>query len=176
MTLKNNRAPLLCYFKLCASFRSHQWIQTGVTVQNRPIWVKICDLLTLVTLKFHGWPWKTIRHILYATSSFAHHFVAISGFKLELQSGNAQFGSKSMIFLAVWPWNTGSGGIDISVVKSTSEMLTVRGQQHSFSTPERMFLWKYRCFWDRNCLELRGTRNPQPSDSCRMLWYKEASH
>ena len=23
---KNNRAPLLCYFKLCASFRSHWWI------------------------------------------------------------------------------------------------------------------------------------------------------
>ena len=30
MTLKNNRTPLLCYFKLCASFRSHEWIQTGV--------------------------------------------------------------------------------------------------------------------------------------------------
>ena len=28
MTLKNNRAPLLCYFKLCASFRTHWWIQT----------------------------------------------------------------------------------------------------------------------------------------------------
>ena len=40
MTLKNNRAPLLCYFKPCASFRSHWWIQTGVTVQKRPIWVK----------------------------------------------------------------------------------------------------------------------------------------
>ena len=40
MTLKNNRAPLLCYFKLCASFRSHWWIQTGVTVRKRPIWVK----------------------------------------------------------------------------------------------------------------------------------------
>ena len=26
MTLKNNRAPLLCIFKLCASFRSHLWI------------------------------------------------------------------------------------------------------------------------------------------------------
>ena len=37
MTLKNNRAPLLCYFKLCASFRSHWWIQTGVTVRKRPI-------------------------------------------------------------------------------------------------------------------------------------------
>ena len=40
MTLKNNRAPLLCYFKLCAAFRTHWWIQTGVTVQKRPIWVK----------------------------------------------------------------------------------------------------------------------------------------
>ena len=29
MTFKNNRAPLLCYFKLCAAFRSHWWIQTG---------------------------------------------------------------------------------------------------------------------------------------------------
>ena len=30
-----------------------------------------------------------------------HHFVAIDEFKLELQSGNAQFGSKSTIFLTV---------------------------------------------------------------------------
>ena len=28
MTLQNNRAPLLCYFKLCASFCTHWWIQT----------------------------------------------------------------------------------------------------------------------------------------------------
>ena len=34
-----------------------------------------------------------------------HHFVAIGEFKLEVQSGNAQFGSKSTIFRAVWPWN-----------------------------------------------------------------------
>ena len=40
MTLKNNRAPLLCYFKLYASFHSHQWIQAGVTVWKSPIWVK----------------------------------------------------------------------------------------------------------------------------------------
>ena len=43
MTLKNNRAPLLCYFKLCAAFRTHWWIQTGVTVRKRPIWVKFDD-------------------------------------------------------------------------------------------------------------------------------------
>ena len=34
MTLKNNRAPLLCCFKLCASFHSHWWIQPGVTAVN----------------------------------------------------------------------------------------------------------------------------------------------
>ena len=62
MTPKNNRAPLLCYFKRFASFRSHWWIQTGVTVRKRAIWVKI-DFFSRVTLKFDGWPWKTIGHI-----------------------------------------------------------------------------------------------------------------
>ena len=37
MTLKNNRAPLLCYFKLCAWFHCHMRIQTGVRVQKRLI-------------------------------------------------------------------------------------------------------------------------------------------
>ena len=48
---------------------------------------------------------KTIGHLFYATSTFVHHFVAIGEFKLELQSGNAQSGSNSAIFRAVWPWN-----------------------------------------------------------------------
>ena len=94
MTLKNNRAPLLCYFKLCAAFRTHWWIQTGVTVRKRPIWVK-----------FDGWPCKTIGHLFYATSSIVHHFITIGEFKFELQPGNAQFRSKSTIFLAVWRRN-----------------------------------------------------------------------
>ena len=159
MTFKNNRAPLLCYFKLSAAFRSHWWIQTGVTVRKRPIWVKIDNFfsrvtlkfdgwpsktnkapllsiiklyasfhhhlwiqtgvtvrkrliwvkfdnfLSRVTLKFDGWPSKTIEHLSYATSSFVQHFVAIGELKLELQSGNAQSGSNSTIFRAVWPWN-----------------------------------------------------------------------
>ena len=49
---------------------------------------------------------KTIGHLFYATSSFVHHFVAISEFKLELESGNAQSGSNSTLFRAVWPWNS----------------------------------------------------------------------
>ena len=105
MTLKNNRAPLLCYFKLYASFHSHRWIQAGVTVRKRPIWVKIIDFFSRVTLQFDVWPWKTIGHLFYATASFVHHFAAIGDSKLEIQSGNAQFGSKSTIFRAVWPCN-----------------------------------------------------------------------
>ena len=92
MTLKNNRENLLCYFKLYASFRSHRWIQARVTVRKRPIWVKIDDFFSSVTLQFDIWPWKTTGHLCCATSSFVHHFVAIGDFTLELQSGSAQFG------------------------------------------------------------------------------------
>ena len=113
-------------------------------VRKRPIWVKIGDVLSHVTFavssfvqhfiaigefklelqsgnaqfgsnstiffshmtsKFDRWHWKTIGHLLYTTSSFVHHFIAIGESKLELQSGNAQFGSNSTIFRAVWPWN-----------------------------------------------------------------------
>ena len=53
VTLKNNRAPLLCHLKLYASFRIHRGFQTGVTVRKCPNWGKIyfdfceLDLLTL---------------------------------------------------------------------------------------------------------------------------------
>ena len=61
MTLKNNRAPLLYYIRLCVSFQIHRWIQTEVTVRKRSIRVKIGDFLSCVTLKFDGWPWKKNR-------------------------------------------------------------------------------------------------------------------
>ena len=84
MTSINNRAPLLHYIKLCASFQIHRWIQTEVIVRKRSIRVKIDNFLSRVTLKFDGWSWKTIRHLFYVASSFVHHFIAISEFKLEL--------------------------------------------------------------------------------------------
>ena len=85
---KNNNALLLGYIKFCAIFQDHR-IQTGVTVRKRSIHVKIGDFLSHVTSKFYRWPWKTIGHLFYATSSFVHHFVAIYEFKLELWSGKA---------------------------------------------------------------------------------------
>ena len=75
-------------------------------VRKRPIWVTMGNVLYRVTLKFDGWPWKTIGHLSFAVSSFVQHFIAIGEFKLELQSGNAQFGSNSTIFkpcdLEIW--------------------------------------------------------------------------
>ena len=113
MTLKNNRAPYFHYFKLCASFHSHLLVHTGVTFQKHPNWVKIGNFFSHVTLKFDRWPWKTTGHLFYATSSFVHHFIDISEFKLELQSGNTQIRSKLAIFLSRmtfkfdgWPWKT----------------------------------------------------------------------
>ena len=105
MSFRNISAPLLRIFKLCTSFRTHWWMQTGVTVRKRPISVKIDDFFSRVTLKFDGWPWKTIGHIFCTILSFVHHFKAMSEFNLELRSGNAQFGSKSAIFCPLRPWN-----------------------------------------------------------------------
>ena len=75
---------------------------TGLVISN---WIQIVNFSARVTVKFDGWPCKTIGHLFYATSSFVLHFVPIGEFKLKLQSGNAQSGSNWMIFRAVRRWN-----------------------------------------------------------------------
>ena len=73
-----------------------------------------------ITLKFDWLSWKTRRHLFYVNLSFVHHFKTIE-FKLELQSGNAQFGSKLVIFFCpVWPWNLTD---DLEKQQGTSSML-----------------------------------------------------
>ena len=86
------------HFKSFGEFKLE--LQSG----NAPIRVKIGNFLSGVTLTFDGGPWKTIGHLFYNTLSFVHHFKAMGEFKLELQSGSAQFRSKSAIFCPVWPW------------------------------------------------------------------------
>ena len=102
---KNNRACLLYYIKLCASFQSHRWIQTGVTVWKLSIRVKIGDFLSHMALKFDGLPWKTIGHLFYAISSFVHHFKAI-----WIQTGDTVRKQLDWVLTIVtltfdlWPW------------------------------------------------------------------------
>ena len=85
-----------------------------------------------MTLKFDVWPWKTIGHLFYSTSSLVHHFVTIGILKLKLQSGNAQFGSNSTIFRAVWPWNL------------TDDLK--QGKSEGFESCDRPIIWK-RPIW-----------------------------
>ena len=104
MASKNNKAPFLYYVKFCASFQIHRWIQIAVTVWKHSIRTKI-DLFKWVTLKFGGWPWKTIKPPFCTTSIFVHPFKLIGEFKLELQFRNTQFGAKLAFLCSVWPWN-----------------------------------------------------------------------
>ena len=113
MTSKNNRTPRLYYIKLCASLQIHQWIQTRDTVRKCSIQVniKISDFCPMWPWNLMGWPWKTIEHLFYAKLSFVHPFKASGKLNLKLESGNAQFWSKSATFLSRvtlkfddWPW------------------------------------------------------------------------
>ena len=82
----------------------HHFVAIGkfkleLQTRNAQFGSKSAIFLSHVTLKFEGWPWKTVGHLFYATSSFVHHFIAICEFKLELQSGNGQ-----IVFWPLWPW------------------------------------------------------------------------
>ena len=74
-----------------------------------------------MTLKFYGWPRKTIGHFVYTHSRFMHHFIAIGEFRFELQSGNAQTGSNLRIF-----WSRSHRRMSIwgTVRKPTNSVLT----------------------------------------------------
>ena len=76
MTLKNDSSPLLIYFKLRASFRSHWWIQIEVSARKPPIWFKIGNFVSPVTSKFDGWPWRSLLLLLEPGEiSFVHNLL-----------------------------------------------------------------------------------------------------
>ena len=106
MTLKNNRTHLLCCFKLCASFHSHQWILTGVTVRKRPIWVKI-DVFVSCYLKI--W-WMTLKnnraHLLSNIkrwASFHHHHMWIET-GVTVREGLSWVFTSATLTFDLWPW------------------------------------------------------------------------
>ena len=105
MTLKNNRAPLLCYFKLCAAFRSHWWIQTGVTVRKRPIWVKFDGFLEPCDLEIWRMTFKNNRAPLLCyfklCAAFHSHWWIQTGVTVRKRPIWVKFSD----FSAVWPWN-----------------------------------------------------------------------
>ena len=117
------------YVKLCASFQIIFKLELQSEKWKRSIQVKIGDFLSRVTLQFVRWPWKTIGHLFYTTSSFVHHFKSIGEFKFELLSGNVQLGLKSAIFfvpcdLEIW-WMTFKAEVLPVYIRCTTLQLTM---------------------------------------------------
>ena len=96
MTLKNNRAPLLCCFQLCAWFHCHMWIQTGVRVRKRLSWV-----LTSVTLTFELWPWPFAWTSLLTMVIIPENFMMIRWWK-HGEKGVTDRQTENTICRAAW--------------------------------------------------------------------------
>ena len=102
MTFKNNRETFLCCFTLCLSFRSHQWIQSSVTMRKRSILVKIGDFfpndleIWQMTLKNNR---ASLLYYFKHCTSFQSHWWIKTGFTVQ----NRPFGSQLTILLATWP-------------------------------------------------------------------------
>ena len=104
--LKNNRASILCCSKLCASFHSHYWIKTGVTVRKHSIWVEIDNFISSMTLKFDGWPWKNNRApllgIIKLCASFHHNMWNQTG--VTVRKGLSWVLTSVTLIFYLWPW------------------------------------------------------------------------
>ena len=104
MTLKNNRARLLCCFNPCASFHSHWWIHTGVTVRKHPIWVKIDDFFSRVTLKFDRWLWRNRVPLLSnikLCASFRHMWIQTG---VTVRKWLKKVMTSVTLTFDLWPW------------------------------------------------------------------------
>ena len=105
MTSKNYRAPLLHYIKLCASSQTPRWIRTAVAVRRSSIRVKIGDFFAPCDLEIQWMSLKNNREPLLCYIKLCASFQSHRWIQTKLQSGNAQFGSKSAIYCPVWPSN-----------------------------------------------------------------------
>ena len=72
MIWKSKRTPLLTYFKICASFRSHWRVKTGVTVQKHTN-IKIGKFCPL-------WPWNLTDDLEINTAPILCHFNLCASF------------------------------------------------------------------------------------------------
>ena len=88
------------------------WIiktKTTVRKKTRQIWViwklRLAYSPETPNLGQNRWCFVPCDLEIWWMTCFVQHFIAIGESKLELQSGNAQFGSNLKIFRAVWPWN-----------------------------------------------------------------------
>ena len=113
-------------------------------------WIQIVNFSTRVTVKFDGWPQKTMGHFFYTTSSFVHHFKSTGEFKLDLPR-NAQFGTKLVKCYPVWPWNLmddlgkqyGTSSMLLQALCSISYPSVNSNWSYSLETPNLGQIWQF---------------------------------
>ena len=106
MTLQNNRAPLLCYFKLCASFHTHWWIQTGVNSPETPNLGQVCRFLAPCDLEIWRMTLKNNRAPLLSNFklyvSFHHHMWIQTG--VTVRKRLSWVLTSVTLTFDLWPW------------------------------------------------------------------------
>ena len=125
MTLKNNRTHLQCYFKLCASFHSHLWIQTGVTVRKNS------------TIFRAVWPWYLADDLekQQGTSSKQHQALCIIS-SLYVNSNWSYSPETGWVVTSVtltfdlWPWPFAWTSL-LSLVITPENFVMIRWWEHS---------------------------------------------
>ena len=106
MAVKNNRAPLLCYFKLCASFCSHWWTQNWSYSPETPNLGQIRRFLEPRDLEIWQMTLKNNRAPLLSNiklcASFHHHMWIQTGVTVRKRL------SWVLTFVTLtfdlWPW------------------------------------------------------------------------
>ena len=132
MTSKNNRAPLLCYIKLCVSFQIRRWIQTEVTLRKRSIRVKIGDFFVLCDLEI--W-WMTLENNrapllsnIKLNASFHHHMWIQTG--VTVQKPLSWVVTSVTLIFDLWPcpfaWT-----LPWSLVITPENFMMIRWWEHS---------------------------------------------
>ena len=132
MTLKNNRASLICCFKLCASFHSHWWIQTGVTVWKTPNlgqnqrFCSSCDLeIWRMTLKNNRAP---LLSNIKLCASFHHHMWIQTGVTVRKRLSGVM--TSVTLTFDLWPWPLAWTSL-LSMVITPENFMMIRWQEHS---------------------------------------------
>ena len=132
MTLKNNRAPLLFYFKLCASFRNHGCIESWVTVRKRPIRVKLRRFLEPCNLEIWRMTLKNNRAPLLSNIklyvSFNHHMWIQTG--VTVRKRLSWVVTSVTLTFDLWPWPF-IWALRWSLVITSENFMMIRWWEHS---------------------------------------------
>ena len=131
MTFKNHRAPLLCYFKLCAAFHSHWWIQTGVKSPERPNLGQIRRFLEPFDLEIWRMTFKNNRapllSIIKLYASFHHHMWIQTG--VTVRKRLSWVVTSVTLTFDLWPWPFAWTSL-LSLVITPENFMMIRWWEH----------------------------------------------